>query len=61
MARIDLADQLQKQVQDSLSQGAELLLGGKQDKCYHEPTVLGNVKPGMAAFDEETFDRWPPW
>ena len=55
LARKDLADQLQKQVQDSIAQGAELLSGGKQKGCYHEPTVLGNVRPGMAAFDEETF------
>lgn len=55
LARIDLADQLQSQVKRSLEMGAELLLGGGQDKCYHEPTILGNVKPGMPAFDEETF------
>jgi succinate-semialdehyde dehydrogenase/glutarate-semialdehyde dehydrogenase len=55
MARIDLADQLQKQVLTSIDKGAELLLGGNQKGCYHEPTVLGNVRPGMAAFDEETF------
>jgi succinate-semialdehyde dehydrogenase / glutarate-semialdehyde dehydrogenase len=55
MARKDLADQLQVQVVQSINAGAELLLGGKQKNCYHEPTVLGNVKPGMAAFDEETF------
>ncbi len=55
MAREDLADELQKQVTDSVAKGADLLLGGKQNKAYHEPTVLGNVKPGMPAFDEETF------
>lgn len=55
LARRDLADQLQDQVKRSVDSGAELLLGGNQDNCYHEPTVLGNVKPGMAAFDEETF------
>jgi len=55
MARIDLTDQLQQQVKASLEQGAQLLLGGKQRGCYHEPTILGNVKPGMPAFDEETF------
>lgn len=55
LARKDLADQLQAQVQNSIAKGAELLLGGKQDNCYHQPTILGNVKPGMAAFDEETF------
>ncbi|WP_026452195.1 NAD-dependent succinate-semialdehyde dehydrogenase [Aequorivita capsosiphonis] len=55
MARKDLADQLQDQVRKSLEIGAELLLGGKQQGAYHEPTILGNVKPGMPAFDEETF------
>ena len=55
LARKDLADELQRQVRESVVQGAELLLGGNQHDCYHEPTVLGNVKPGMPAFSEETF------
>ena len=55
LARKDLADQLNRQVKESVSQGATLLLGGKQDNCFYEPTILGNVKPGMTAFDEETF------
>lgn len=55
LARKDLADQLQQQVRKSIGQGAELLLGGQQQDCYHEPTVLGNVRPGMLVFDEETF------
>lgn len=55
MARKDLADELQAQVSRSIEAGAELLFGGQQDECYHEPTVLGRVKPGMPAFDEETF------
>lgn len=55
LARKDLADQLNRQVKESVSQGAKLLVGGKQDNCFHEPTILGNVKPGMTAFDEETF------
>jgi len=55
LARKDLADQLQSQVQKSIAAGAKLLSGGKQDNCYHEPTILGEVRPGMPAFDEETF------
>jgi len=55
LAREDLADQLQTQVQGSIKAGAKLLLGGKQKNCYHEPTILGDVKPGMPAFEEETF------
>ncbi len=55
LARIDLADQLNKQVKESVKNGAKLLLGGNQNSCYHEPTILGDVLPGMAAFDQETF------
>jgi succinate-semialdehyde dehydrogenase/glutarate-semialdehyde dehydrogenase len=55
MARKDLAEELQSQVKKSIAAGAKLLLGGDQDNCYHEPTILGDVKPGMPAFDEETF------
>jgi len=55
MARVDLATQLNKQVNESVALGAKLLLGGKQNDCFHEPTILGDVKPGMPAFDEETF------
>ncbi|MEB8345846.1 NAD-dependent succinate-semialdehyde dehydrogenase [Flavobacteriaceae bacterium KMM 6898] len=55
LARLDLADQLHTQVKESVAQGAKLVLGGKQNGCYHEPTILGEVTPGMAAFDQETF------
>ncbi len=55
LARLDLAEQLNNQVKESVAQGAKLLLGGNQNGCYHEATILGDVVPGMAAFDEETF------
>jgi len=55
LARKDLADQLQSQVVQSIEAGAKLLLGGKQNGCFHEPTVLGNVDVDMPAFREETF------
>jgi len=58
MARSDLRDELHNQVVRTLAQGAKLLLGGKKvagPGNYYEPTVLGDVAPGMAAFDEETF------
>ncbi len=57
-ASIELRDELQEQVLKSLEQGAELLLGGiipEADGAYYPPTILKNVKPGMAAFDEELF------
>ncbi|MEN4891364.1 NAD-dependent succinate-semialdehyde dehydrogenase [Erwinia billingiae] len=58
MARSDLRDELHNQVERTLAAGATLLLGGQKlegDGNFYAPTVLGNVTPGMAAFDEETF------
>ena len=42
-------------VQDSVSAGATLLAGGTHEGLFYRPTVLGAVKPGMRAFDEEVF------
>jgi succinate-semialdehyde dehydrogenase len=58
MARFDLRQELQRQVDESISQGARLLLGGKLSEGvanFFPPTVLDNVRPGMTAFDRETF------
>jgi succinate-semialdehyde dehydrogenase len=58
MARADLRDELDGQVQRTIAAGATLLLGGKKidgPGNFYAPTVLADVKPGMAAFDEETF------
>jgi len=57
-ARIDLRDALHDQVERSIAGGARLLLGGKVPKghgAFYPATVLTDVRPGMAAFDEETF------
>jgi succinate-semialdehyde dehydrogenase len=58
MARHDLRDELHNQVERTIAAGARLLLGGKKIEGvgnFYEPTVLADVLPGMAAFDEETF------
>lgn len=58
MARADLRDGIQRQVDESLDAGAVLLAGGKPipgEGYFFEPTVLANTKPGVVAFDEETF------
>ncbi|RSK70990.1 succinate-semialdehyde dehydrogenase [Enterobacter huaxiensis] len=58
MARYDLRDELHQQVQDTLSEGATLLLGGEKvagKGNYYAPTVLGNVTPEMTAFRQELF------
>jgi succinate-semialdehyde dehydrogenase/glutarate-semialdehyde dehydrogenase len=58
MARADLRDELHDQVQRSVAAGAMILVGGTvpdRAGAYYAPTVLTGVKPGIAAFDEETF------
>jgi succinate-semialdehyde dehydrogenase/glutarate-semialdehyde dehydrogenase len=58
LARIDLRDEIHRQVERSVTQGARLLLGGRIPEgagAYYPPTVLTGVKPGMVAFDEEIF------
>lgn len=55
MARPDLAKELNAQLQSTLWQGAELLAGGEQHDANFTATLLAGVKPGMTAFDEETF------
>ena len=57
-ANVQLRDELHQQVLKSIEQGAELILGGKipdSDGAFYPPTILKNVKPGMAAFDDELF------
>jgi succinate-semialdehyde dehydrogenase/glutarate-semialdehyde dehydrogenase len=55
LARPDLCEQLDGQVMKSIKQGAKLVVGGKAGASIYQPTVLSDVKPGMAAFDEELF------
>ncbi len=58
LARADLLDALDDQVKRSVEAGAQLRTGGHRlpgKGWYYAPTVLTGVRPGMAAFDEETF------
>ena len=58
LARGDLVDELERQVNESVRMGARTVVGGKRiagDGYYFEPTVLVNVRPGMPAYQEETF------
>ncbi|MYN27732.1 NAD-dependent succinate-semialdehyde dehydrogenase [Duganella levis] len=58
MARNDLRAELHQQVERTIAAGAKLALGGNivdGPGNFYQPTVLTDVQPGMAAFDEETF------
>ncbi|HEY2943879.1 MAG TPA: NAD-dependent succinate-semialdehyde dehydrogenase [Vicinamibacteria bacterium] len=57
-ARRDLRDDLHRQVKESVKAGAKVLLGGQVPTgrgAFYPPTVLTDVRKGMAAFDEELF------
>jgi succinate-semialdehyde dehydrogenase/glutarate-semialdehyde dehydrogenase len=58
LARGDLLDELERQVQGSVRRGARLLTGGRRLRgpgFFFEVTVLDHVRPGMPAYDEEVF------
>ena len=58
VARGDLRDALDRQVQASVKMGARVLLGGKplEGKGYfYAPTIVTGVTPEMPMFREETF------
>ncbi len=59
MARFDLRDELHNQVNQSVKQGAKVILGGKIPRnrkgAFYPPTILVNVKRGMPAYDDELF------
>jgi len=57
-ARVDLRDQLHRQVTESIKRGARPLLGAEIPAgkgAFYPPTLLAAVDKGMPAFDEETF------
>lgn len=58
MQSIDARDEIHRQVTDSVRKGAALLLGGEvpdRPGAWYPATVLGNVRPGQPAYDEEVF------
>jgi succinate-semialdehyde dehydrogenase / glutarate-semialdehyde dehydrogenase len=59
LARLDLKDQLQRQVDESINLGAKLYyktkLGDDYSDCFYPPTILTNITRDMPVFSEETF------
>ncbi len=57
-ARTDLRDDLHRQVEAAVNEGASLTLGGRLPEgkgAFYPPTILVGTGPGNTAFDEETF------
>jgi succinate-semialdehyde dehydrogenase/glutarate-semialdehyde dehydrogenase len=58
LARTDLVDEIERQVNKSVAAGARLVTGGRRPEipgCYFEPTILADVKEGMPVYSQETF------
>ncbi len=58
MARRDLRDDVQKQVDQSVEKGAKIACGGKIPDgpgAFYPATVLVDVTPGQPAYDDEIF------
>jgi succinate-semialdehyde dehydrogenase/glutarate-semialdehyde dehydrogenase len=58
LARVDLRDEVHRQVRASIDEGARCLLGGvvpDRPGAWYPPTVLTDVTPAMPAGNEEVF------
>ena len=55
LAREDLAETLQKQIDESIDLGAKIVLGNQRDGTYFSPTIITEVTTNMPVFKDETF------
>jgi succinate-semialdehyde dehydrogenase/glutarate-semialdehyde dehydrogenase len=55
LARVDLAEDLEKQVDESVKKGAKIITGGKRKDAFYEPTILTEITTEMPVFKEEVF------
>jgi succinate-semialdehyde dehydrogenase/glutarate-semialdehyde dehydrogenase len=55
LARLDLAENLSRQLEKSLQQGAKLVVGVEQDGTNFQPTLIDFVDSNNIAFQEEIF------
>jgi benzaldehyde dehydrogenase (NAD) len=53
-------ERAERMVDDSVSQGANVVTGGKHEGPFFEPTVLGDVTTSMPAFTDEIFGPVAP-
>lgn len=55
LARLDLAQKIENQINQSVSKGAKAILHGEAENCHVKPSLLQDIHAGMPAFDEEMF------
>jgi glyceraldehyde-3-phosphate dehydrogenase (NADP+) len=49
------AEGIEKSINESVAEGAKVVMGGKRDHAFIEPTILSNVKPTMSVVAKEIF------
>lgn len=55
LARVDLAEDIEDQVNRSIKMGAKIVAGGKRKDAFYEPTVIVDVTTDMPVYREEVF------
>lgn len=60
LARVDLAEEVEKQVEESVKMGAKIITGGNRNNAFYEPTILIDVTTDMPVFKEEVFGPVAP-
>ncbi len=55
LARLDLAEKLECQLQKSVQQGARIIVGGAREGCNFQPTLIECFDSNTIPFQEETF------
>ena len=55
LATPQIVEDLERQVNDAVSQGARILTGGRRSGNYYEPTVMVNIDPHTSISCEEIF------
>lgn len=55
LARVDLAEDIERQVNDSVAMGARIVTGGKRKNAFYDPTVIVDINTNMPVFKEEVF------
>ncbi|WP_297333872.1 NAD-dependent succinate-semialdehyde dehydrogenase [Flavobacterium sp.] len=60
LARVDLAEEVEKQVDESVKMGAKIITGGKRNDAFYTPTIIINISTDMPIFKEEVFGPVAP-
>jgi acyl-CoA reductase-like NAD-dependent aldehyde dehydrogenase len=55
MVRPESGARINGLIEDALSKGADIAVGGRADGASMPATIVDNVKPDMAIYDQETF------